>query len=397
MKKIAFLLSAALLFSFSACSDDDSTPSPSESSQEDSSEDADEEDSNGDADQETDSSVSENDFVRGADISWYTEMAADGMKFYNSAGAQRACPALMKELGMNAVRLRVWVNPENADCDFCNLNDVRDKAVEAAEAGLDVMIDFHYSDRWADPSTQETPKAWEDFSLSQLQEAVSDHTSQVLSALKSAGVMPKWIQIGNETRNGMLHPTGQLWDSNGGGNFEDGWANFVALYTAGYSAAKEVMPQASVMPHLNAASKTADNAWWLQEFSAEGAPFDMIALSHYPQTDDTSSKPSTLSSTALANIQSLSKTYGVPVLVVEFGVKTEDDEETAAALAAEFMKAAKNLGTSICAGVFYWEPEVYGWWKPASYTSFYNNWSAYNMGAFLSNGTPSSVLEAWAE
>lgn len=397
MKKIAFLLSAALLFAFNSCGDDDSTTSAAESSEESSTEDADEDDSDGDSTDETNVSDSNSDFARGADISWYTEMAADGMKFYNSAGTETACPALMKELGMNAVRLRVWVNPENADCDYCNLTDVQAKAVEATEAGLDILIDFHYSDRWADPSTQETPAAWEEFSLVELQDAVATHTSEVLTALKSAGVTPKWIQIGNETRNGMLHPTGQLWDSNGGGNYEDGWANFVSLYTAGYTAAKEVVPEAYVMPHLNTASKTDDNAWWLEEFSAAGAAFDMIGLSHYPQTDDTSSTPTSLTSTALTNIQSLAKTYGVPVMVVEFGVKTEEDEETAATLASEFMTAAKKLGTDVCAGIFYWEPEVYGWWKPASYTTFYDNWSAYSMGAFLSDGSPSSVLDAWAE
>ena len=80
-------------------------------------------------------------FAHGADISWYTEMEADGRQFYNASGEARSCPVLMKELGMNAVRLRVWVNPENAACNFNNTADVVAKAKAAKAAGLDEMID----------------------------------------------------------------------------------------------------------------------------------------------------------------------------------------------------------------------------------------------------------------
>lgn len=335
-------------------------------------------------------------FVRGADISWYTEMAADGKLFYNAAGTATECPALMAEIGMNAVRLRVWVNPENYGCSFCNQSDVVTKALAAKSAGLDVMIDFHYSDRWADPSTQEVPKAWAGLTYDEVKTNVAAHTTSVLTALKNAGVAPKWIQIGNETRGGMLYPHGQI--SYAASTSAGSWKNFVGLYNAGYEAAKAVFSTAQVMPHLNKLSDTSNDTWWLQQFKNAGAKFDMLAFSHYPQSDDTSQSASALNQQAVSNIRTFAAAYGVPVMVVEFGVKTNANATTAAQVAKEFMTSAKSIAnTDVCAGVFYWEPEVWGGWKPASYTTVYDNWSAYDMGAFTSGGRPSSVLDAWAE
>ena len=95
-------------------------------------------------------------FAKGADISWATEMAADGIKFRNAAGEERECTALMKELGFDAVRYRVWVNPPEG---WCAEEDVVAKAKVAASLGMRIMIDFHYSDWWADPSKQDIPEA----------------------------------------------------------------------------------------------------------------------------------------------------------------------------------------------------------------------------------------------
>lgn len=334
-------------------------------------------------------------FAHGADISWYTEMEADGRQFYNASGEARSCPVLMKELGMNAVRLRVWVNPENAACNFNNAADVVAKAKAAKAAGLDVMIDFHYSDLWADPSRQQTPKAWQDLDLAQLSSKVAEHTRTVLQAVVAAGVTPKWVQIGNETRNGMLHPIGQLWNDQG--NIANGWSNFVNLYNSGYNAAKAVLPKAYVMLHLNTACKSADNRWWLQQFKQHGGKFDMVAFSHYPQVDEENVSPLTVNAEAISYIKEVHNTYKVPVVVAEFGVKTEADEALATQVTTDFMTQVKALGTDVCCGVFYWEPEVWGQWRPKSYTTFFDNWGAYDMGAFTATGRPSKVMEAFVK
>ena len=120
------------------------------------------------------------DFAKGADVSWLTEMESKGVKFYDKAGNEKECMALMKELGVNAIRLRVWVNPE---AGWNGKADVLAKAKRAQALGLRLMIDFHYSDTWADPGHQDKPKAWEGYGLEQLKQAVADHTTDVLQAL----------------------------------------------------------------------------------------------------------------------------------------------------------------------------------------------------------------------
>lgn len=329
-------------------------------------------------------------FVRGADISWYTEMAAAGRKFYNASGEERTCPALMKEIGMNAVRLRVWVNPQNKGCGYCDAADVAQKAAAAYKAGLNVMIDFHLSDWWADPSRQDMPADWANLSHEELKTKVAAHVTAVLEAVKTAGAEVTWVQVGNETRNGMMHPDGQWWDDNG--DLTDGRKKFAELYNAGYDAAKAVFPDAKVMPHLNHAYE--DNDWWFRQFKAAGGKMDMIALSHYPQEDDSSQTWNILNTSAITHIRLLAQEYGVPVLVTEFGVK-QSNVTLGTQIASQFVNAMKQLGTGICAGVFYWEPEVDGTWKPATYTTW--GWNAYDMGAFTTDGKPTAILDSWKQ
>ena len=327
-------------------------------------------------------------FYKGADISWITEMEKDGKKFYNAAGKETDGFQLMKELGMNAIRLRVWVNPEKAYGNFCNQADVVAKAKRAKEAGMEVMIDFHYSDFFADPGRQTKPAAWEGKTQAELKTAVANHTTDVLKALKEAGVAPKWIQIGNETRNGMLWPEGQLWTDKG--DIANGWKNYATLSNAGYDAAKKVFGDAIIIVHQNNAWEDLD--WWFKKFKAAGGKFDMIGLSHYPQAESDKTWQN-VNQLALSHIKSLASTYNCKVMVCEVGVKTQANETTAAQVLTAFMSEAKKI--EACAGVFYWEPQVYGSWKPAYYTTL--NWNAYDMGAFTSAGKPSKVMDAFKD
>ena len=329
-------------------------------------------------------------FYKGADISWITEMEKDGKKFYNASGQETDGFQLMKELGMKAIRLRVWVNPEKESGygNYCNQADVVAKAKRAKEAGMDVMIDFHYSDFFADPSRQSKPAAWEGKSPTELKTAVADHTTAVLKAIKEAGVTPKWIQIGNETRNGMLWPEGQLWTEKG--DIANGWKNYATLSNAGYDAAKRVFSDAIIIVHQNNAWEDLD--WWFKKFKAAGGKFDMIGLSHYPQAESDKTWQN-VNQLATSHIKSLANTYNCKVMVCEVGVKTQANETIAAQVLAAFMTEAKKV--EACAGVFYWEPQVYGSWKPAYYTTL--NWNAYDMGAFTSTGKPSKVMDAFKD
>ena len=183
-------------------------------------------------------------FCKGADISWVTEMEGKGYKFYNAAGQERELTALMKEIGCNAIRLRVWVNPTGG---WNGQADVVAKAKRAQALGLKLLIDFHYSDSWADPGKQTVPAAWQGKDATAMAAAVKAHTQEVLQALKAAGVDVAWVQVGNETTNGMLWDSGKVAGSSAG--------QFVNYFHAGREAVKALYPQAKVILHL-------DNAWW---------------------------------------------------------------------------------------------------------------------------------------
>lgn len=339
-------------------------------------------------------------FAKGADISWVSEMEKDGMTFRKKNGSEADIFEVLKETGINSIRLRVWVDPFDG---WSGKSDVLRLAGRAAKAGMAVMIDFHYSDFFADPNRQTIPSAWkaDKDDLEKMAKHVSSHTTEVLNALKSVGVTPAWVQVGNETRGGMLYGTGDLNYSDEGNEFEA----FLKLYNAGYEAAKAVFPSALVMPHIDKAFDFGSNDWWLSRFKEQGGKFDMIALSHYPQESWIDKKQipwETANSQAISNIKTIISTMGVPVIVSEIGVKTSADEALAAKVLSEFMAEAKKIDK--CKGVFYWEPEVYDEWKPAIYslpnqiekfTGKKETWGAYDMGAFLSGGKASSVMEAF--
>ena len=334
-------------------------------------------------------------FARGADISWVSEMEHDGRSFKKKDGTKADILEVLKDCGMNAIRLRVWVDPYKG---WSGKEDVVTLSKRVTAAGLALMVDFHYSDFFADPSRQQIPAAWaaDKDQLDKMCRHVADHTTDVLQALKAADVAVHWVQVGNETRNGMLWPAGQLWNSSG--NLPDGRKHFAQLYTAGYNAVKAVYPDAQVMPHLNNAYD--DNDWWFKEIKAAGARFDAIALSHYPQAE-TKMTAAQYNQAALDNIKRLHAAYGLPVYVSEVGVKPSKSD--AASVLSSFMTAA--LALDGCAGVFYWEPEVYGGWTPAvykdanaifQYTGKRETWRSYDQAAFDSDGRPLPILDAFS-
>ena len=211
-------------------------------------------------------------FAKGADVSWLTQMESEGLTFKNKKGATTECMKLLKEdCGVNAIRLRVWVNPVEG---WNNIYDVLVKARRADALGLRLMIDFHFSDTWADPGQQAIPAAWTGYSLSQTKTAVASHVKEMLTLLKKFDIEPEWVQIGNETRLGMLWPLGHL-DTNNG-------ANYAELTNAGYDAVKAIFPDAKVIVHVD-----CGNELWLytnlfDKLKAQGGKYDMRGMSLYP-------------------------------------------------------------------------------------------------------------------
>ena len=334
-------------------------------------------------------------FVRGADVSWCTEMEASGRKFHLADGQETELFALLKQIGMNAVRLRVWVNPEGYGYGaWCDKADVLKKAERAHQQGLDVMIDFHYSDFFADPGRQEKPKDWSSYTSNQLKTAIADHTKEILNALKAKGIEPKWVQIGNETNNGMIFDSGKIeWDTKSG---SARYTNYVALSNAAYDAVKEVLPDTYVIVHIANAYQAAEyDGWFYKEFKEAGGKFDIIGLSHYPDPKywNNTTKSDVASNTNAANsVKTLGTLFKVPVMIVETGFP-QQNVETGSQVMTDLFNKMKPL--SQCAGILYWEPEVDGVWKPDYYNKV--DWDAYDMGAFTTDGKPTAILTAFSD
>ena len=329
------------------------------------------------------------DFARGADISWCTEMEADGRVFRNAEGTETELFELMKQIGMTAIRLRVWVNPAKYGYGaWCDKADVLAKAKRANNQGLDLMIDFHYSDFFADPGTQNIPLDWADYPMDWLKTAMDEHTKDVLQTLKAEGIEPRWVQVGNETNSGMLNPLGKIdWNKSGTARY----TNYVVLSNASYDAVKEVLPDAQVIIHLGG---TENAKWFFTDFKAAGGKFDMIGLSHYPTTTEWNSSSSSATHSninAAKYVSEAIETFHVPVMICETGFESWRPE-VASEVMHDLMSRMKSIPQ--CAGVFYWEPEVDGQWKPAYYQQL--GWGAYGMGAFTTDGRPTAALDVFA-
>jgi arabinogalactan endo-1,4-beta-galactosidase len=212
-------------------------------------------------------------FVKGGDIGWLEQMEATGYKFYDSTGVQKNCLQILKDKGINTVRLRVWVNPSNDRLNgHCSQNEVVTMALRAKGMGMRVMIDFHYSDSWADPGKQNKPAAWAAHSFSQLLTDLYNHTYEVLDTLKKSGVTPDWAQIGNEITGGMLWPDGST----------SNWSQLAQLLNKGYDATKAVDSSIKVVIHLDQGNNNSRFRTFFDNAKNLGVRYDIIGLSYYP-------------------------------------------------------------------------------------------------------------------
>jgi arabinogalactan endo-1,4-beta-galactosidase len=313
-------------------------------------------------------------FARGADVSWLTEMEHGGVKFYDESGSEKECMALLRDVGMNSIRLRVWVDPDGG---WCNKGDVLAKAFRAGALGMRLMIDFHYSDWWADPGQQNKPAAWTDMTLPELQNAVAAHTKDVLGTLKANGITPEWVQVGNETRNGMLWSADPD-DVENTGRADVSMANYAKLNNAGYDAVKEVFPEAKVIVHLDSGSNNPLYRWLFDGLKNNGGKWDVIGMSLYPDPSD----PKGLNDACMANIRDMISRHGSEVMICEVGMEW-DAPAAAKEFLTDLIAKAKAVEGGKCLGVFYWEPQCH------------NGWKGYGKGAFDADGRPTEALDAF--
>ncbi|MDW6004692.1 glycoside hydrolase family 53 protein [Vibrio mangrovi] len=311
-------------------------------------------------------------FIKGADISWLTEMEDNGYKFINRWGYQQDVLSILRDdYGMNTIRLRVWVNP--SDGYYSSLEDVITKAKWAKAAGMSIMIDFHYSDTWADPGNQWKPAAWSSLSFDDLMAKVWSYTRDSMVALKNAGITPKWVQVGNETNNGML------WND---GMASNNMRNYAWLFNSGRNAVKEVFPNAKIIVHLANCHDNANFRWIFDGLKKYGSQWDIIGASSYPKNVSGMSW-SQATQRCLNNLNDMVSRYGKDVMITEVGVPWDDPE--AKKIVADVISKVRHVRDGRGLGVLYWEPQAY-------------NWKGYTLGAWNpKTRQPTDALEAFLE
>jgi len=318
-------------------------------------------------------------FVKGADVGWLPQMEATGFKFYNSEGVPTNCLQILKDKEINTIRLRVWVNPSNDKTSgHCSKKETVVMALRAQAIGMRVMIDFHYSDSWADPGKQTKPAAWATHPFSQLLDDVYNHTFEVLDTLKQCGVTPEWVQIGNEIAGGMLWPDAKLWAPDGG---SANWSNLGQLLNKGYDAAKAVDSSIKIIIHLESGADNSKCRWFFDNAKARGVKYDIIGLSYYPYWIGSDY---TVSINELGNnMNDMVARYGKEVMIVEVGGLDSQVQNTFDMLVAVIGKTLAVPGGKGL-GVIYWEPEGERIWS-----------GGYPLSCWGSDGKPNAALDAF--
>ena len=339
-------------------------------------------------------------YWKGADIGWATQLEANGQYFYNEEGEKVECTRLMKDLGLDAVRFRVWVDPSKHG-NWNGAEDLLVKASRARDLGMEIMIDFHYSDFWADPQKQNIPAAWSGKPYEEIRELLAQHTKDILNMLKDNGINPKWVQVGNETSNGSLWTVkGNAWgdpikDSLGRinilesvGHLRNNPSQYAGLFAAGYDAVKSVFPKAEVIVHL-------DNGFYqplydsnLDTLAKYGAKWDIVGMSLYPywalnsglETDEEE-----VITHCMENINHVWEKYRTPVMIVETGFEVDEQHPEVMEKGRDQLRRIirESKATGHCQGIFYWEPEC----RPGQY----------KLGAFTSDGRPTVIMDAFKD
>ncbi len=208
---------------------------------------------------------------RGADLSFLPIIEHEGTKFYTAENTQQDALTLMKQQGVNLVRLRLWHTPANAQS---SQTEVENFAQRIKTAGLNWWLNLHYSDTWADPGSQTIPAAWRTLTLAVLADSVYNYTYRVMNSLKVKNILPVMVQIGNETNSGMLWNLGKV-----GGSFDSNWPNYATLVKKGIEAVKAVDPAVKIMLHV---AGTSSAQWFFNNIKTQGINYDVIGLSYYP-------------------------------------------------------------------------------------------------------------------
>lgn len=299
-------------------------------------------------------------FYKGMDISSLPEYLSSGERLYDASGQETEAFELLAANGVNSIRLRLWNEPERVpeSGGWCSLADTIDMAKRIKKHHMHFVLDFHYSDWWADPGQQNKPYAWKDLSFSELTQAVYDYTSQVLTTLREEGCLPDMVQVGNEIRSGLLFPDGAV----------PRYDNLATLLNAGIRAVRDVSADIAVMIHLDQGGRFYYlKDWFDKVFEAGLQPIDAIGISFYSFWHGTFMD-------LRDSMRQLIEAYHLPVYVVETahpwricpaGHISEDQMKTAGLPAGVeeqkkslqlIMQIVSSVSGDLDTGIYYWEP-----------------------------------------
>ncbi|MDF2869069.1 MAG: diguanylate cyclase domain [Anaerocolumna sp.] len=332
-------------------------------------------------------------FIKGMDISGLPEMLDLGAKFYDSHANERNIFELLKENGVNSIRLRIWNEPENIpeSGGYSNLQHTINIAKQAKQYGMSIFLDFHYSDFWADPGKQVKPKAWENLSFDDLKQAVYNYTKNVLLKMQEEEVLPEMVQIGNEIRSGMLFPDGEV----------PNFPQLTALVNSGIHAVRDVAGEndIKVVIHLDQGGRYFYLRDWFDDAIQAGLDdFDIIGVSYYPFWHGTFAE-------FKETLQKMVQRYGKPIVVaetahpwrcIEDGFVGEQQEKIAGfpstpeaqrTVMELIMNITASLDEEMGIGIYYWEPVVIPIEGKGGWCS--------NMGFFNEKGIALPALESF--
>ena len=219
----------------------------------------------------------------GADISMLPKYEEKNTVYRDADGKAVDALSFFKESGWNAARVRLFVNPDkapkhNKEEGVCqDIPYVAKFGKQIKDAGMQFMLDFHYSDTWADPGKQFIPADWTDHSVDALCRNIYNHTTEALKAMKKAGAEPELIQVGNEITNGMLWPVGKIHH-----NDNDDWSILCRMVASGAKACREQCPNARLIIHTEKAGDWGITKRFYEEMRKHGNDYDIIGLSYYP-------------------------------------------------------------------------------------------------------------------
>lgn len=294
-------------------------------------------------------------FALGVDLGWVSQLEAEGVRWVDHSGEAVDPILTLKSMGADSVRLRVFVNPPSESywqkkdgticmLGFCDARSVAAMSKRVKSAGMRLMIDFHYSDHFADPQYQDIPEQWLDKTPGELTELVYQHTRDVLELLKEEEITPEWVQVGNEINPGILLPMGSL---------KEHPDHLIAFLNAGYDAVKACFPECKVITHITASHLKEWCVPFLDNFFARNGKTDILGFSHYPYWFQLPTTKEFL----LEALQYYKERYQKPIMVCEVGAE-ETDADGCYNLLVNTIDAVCALPNDEGLGVFYWEPEV---------------------------------------